>query len=306
MRRRLFIFIGLALLLGIMLASATVSLAQVTLPTSQTIGVTYQVFYHGWMLWRSDSGEIYVFMDDGRFMRFRSEEYGALPWNPMARYYDYSKLVPVMGFGQVWGNFPDVRMALGDARMYEWNYTTEIFELTPYVFELNAYEGSRLQVIGTQWSYLSRTAAFTPTPTMPPYATSIPTLEPIQNSVTLSTYAAYQLYEQGFMIWRADTQDILVFHGSTGGDFTVYPYTYYAAGDENTPQIPPEGLINPINGFGRVWGNFAREHQLLGWARTTETAYEALVTTTNGSYLHGTITGPDGTLIYLNGGNWSY
>jgi hypothetical protein len=40
--------------------------------------------------------------------------------------------------------------------------------------------------------------------------------------------------------------------------------------------------VRPINGFGRVWGNFEWVRQSLGWATAPEQAYTTLIVSAQG------------------------
>ena len=94
------------------------------------------------------------------------------------------------------------------------------------------------------------------------------------NPVTAFTVqAAYQPYDTGFMIWRADTGEVYAFFNS--GSFGVYPESYYASLMETIDNVTtPAGRVRPIRGFGRVWwGNYPDFSYSLGWATAPEEGY---------------------------------
>lgn len=121
--------------------------------------------------------------------------------------------------------------------------------------------------------------------------------------------ATFQQFERGFMIWRADTNDIYVLYdagslGANGGG----PYTIYSGGEYvDLPENPifnvPAGRIRPENGFGKVWGNIPQVRNQIGWAVLSEVGYLAAARLEN--HVPVAITIPDGRTVYLNpSGNW--
>jgi hypothetical protein len=97
---------------------------------------------------------------------------------------------------------------------------------------------------------------------------------PQSSTFTVTTNAAYEIFENGFMIWRADTGEIRVFSKND-------VVSFYSQGDyQNLPDnpvtdTPPTARISPINGFGRIWGNNQSIRDALGWAMDTEKSYQA-------------------------------
>ena len=89
--------------------------------------------------------------------------------------------------------------------------------------------------------------------------------------------AAYQTYDNGFMIWRADTEDIYVFYNN--GAVETYPEALYAAYSDSLESVPtPPGKIRPVSGFGRVWWGYSLLTSL-GWATTPEQGYTMTIET---------------------------
>ncbi|MCL4252800.1 MAG: hypothetical protein KJ043_03360 [Anaerolineae bacterium] len=83
--------------------------------------------------------------------------------------------------------------------------------------------------------------------------------------------AAYQAFERGYMIWREDT-DMIWVYSSQLDTYLVRPDTY-AGGEILFEEMPPSGLYQPINGFGKVWVEDASIRQQLGWAISAEQGY---------------------------------
>lgn len=92
-------------------------------------GATFQSFERGFMVWRADTLDIYVFLDfgrlgagGGRFSVFPHSAYSTLPPNPYQAV-PLGRVSPQFGFGRVWGSTPAVREALGWAIRPEQGYT---------------------------------------------------------------------------------------------------------------------------------------------------------------------------------------
>lgn len=126
---------------------------------------------------------------------------------------------------------------------------------------------------------------------------------------TISTYAAYQDYQRGFMIWRADNEAVYVFQyqGSSGGTYTIYPISSYRNLPNNpiADNPPSTGLVKPINAFGRIWGNSAAVRNGTGWAINNEQGYSTSVAVADG--IVETMTVPNGgTIVLTRAGQWAY
>jgi len=105
--------------------------------------------------------------------------------------------------------------------------------------------------------------------------------------------AAEQIFEHGRMIWlqeipsendgwgKAQGPTIYVLYNyyvngeSTGGQFQTFDDTWTSDEQESDPSIvPPEGLYQPIRGFGKVWRNNPEVRERLGWALATERGFD--------------------------------
>lgn len=124
--------------------------------------------------------------------------------------------------------------------------------------------------------------------------------------------ATYQQFERGFMIWRADTNDIYVLYdaggqgANGGGPYTIYTGSEYAGLPNNPISSVPMGRVRPDNGFGKVWGNIPQVRNQIGWATQSEDGYLAAARLEN--YIPVSISVPDGRTVYLNpsGNSWSW
>ena len=93
----------------------------------------YQPFENGFMLWRADSGEVWVFEKSGAVLRYPEDIYAVTPDNPITTPPPSGRSAPAQGFGRVWGNFASVRHTLGWALGPEVGYTMTI-QFTRYPF----------------------------------------------------------------------------------------------------------------------------------------------------------------------------
>ena len=116
------------------------------------------------------------------------------------------------------------------------------------------------------------------------------------------TQAAYQTYQNGFMIWLADSGTIWVFINAIPGfqpPWLDVPQNYYAGFPDSTGPAPA-GLVQPIDGFGRVWANMTDNSSnkltdRLGWATAPEVSYNATKQTIGrANHVHIYMSVPDG------------
>jgi hypothetical protein len=118
--------------------------------------------------------------------------------------------------------------------------------------------------------------------------------------------AAFQRYERGFMIWRADTGAVMVFWGDQAGQVNLFPERTYGGLPDNPVSLEtPPGRVRPVSGFGRVWGNFQVVRDQLGWALGPEEAYTTVIQTFTGT-ASDSFTVPDGRALYVTGTSWSF
>jgi hypothetical protein len=92
--------------------------------------------------------------------------------------------------------------------------------------------------------------------------------------------AAYEPFEGGHMVWRGDTGQIYVLYDD-GRD--RYYETYQDTWNEGEPieieEAPPQGLLAPVRGFGKLWASQAGVRDMLGWATAGEIGYTMLIET---------------------------
>lgn len=84
-----------------------------------------------------------------------------------------------------------------------------------------------------------------------------------------ATYAAYQPFEHGFMLWRDDTDEIYVFYSND--DWARYIDVWQEGMPERAEILsPPVGRQQPKRGFGSVWLRRPEVRRGLGWALVEE------------------------------------
>jgi len=116
------------------------------------------------------------------------------------------------------------------------------------------------------------------------------------------TWAAFQPFERALMFWRADRRDIDVLH--TDGWWAGYDDTWDESQPVDDPSLtPPEGLLQPIRGFGKVWRGLLGGPQVeVGWALESERGYEMTTQSFGGGWM---FLGAEGEVFILYvGGTW--
>jgi len=101
----------------------------------------------------------------------------------------------------------------------------------------------------------------------------------------VGTLVAFQPFESGAMFWRQDERRIYVLQGN--GTWIGYEDTWVEGQPEADPSlVPPEGLYQPIHGFGKVWreqlGGPAAQ---IGWATQPEYAFDTVIQAFSGGLL---------------------
>jgi hypothetical protein len=271
-------------------------------PGAPQIGTTYQPFEGGFMLWRADSSDIWVFLNTGpgtgEITVIPNEIYSTLPIdrraNPPA-----GRVRPDSGFGRVWSNFTQVRQRLGWGTGGEQGYlmlTRILANGDTWSFQLP--DGRFVsQANGRVWTY-EGVAAPSLTPTWTP--TAAPTGG---QSGTIAIGAVYQPYDLGFMLYRTDDGSILVYF-SQAGTVSVFSSAQYGRFPIDRQSQVPTGRLRPDNGFGRLWSNFPDVRNGLGWALSPEQGYVAQVVVMNGAPTRFTL--PEGGLALeqVSGSMW--
>jgi LysM repeat protein len=279
------------------------TLAPIPVPGSAyQLRLNYQPFERGFMIWRADNSGVtaYFGATNGTLRDYPARIYGRLPDNPVPDLPPFGFVRPIFGFGKVWGNYVDVRNALGWGTGAEQGYVSTVTRYSRSLFDFTLPNGNRVLVSNsTTWS-LNGVGVLPPPPV--PTPTPIPPPSP----VVTNTYAAYQPYQNGFTIWEANTSNVVVFFNN--GVYRLVPVTQYGGLPDNPNLDPvPGGFIRPINAFGKVWGNYSDIRTAIGWAIGGETGFTASFRTSSAGGVIGTCFSiPDGRIVrYTNVGGTS-
>lgn len=88
----------------------------------------------------------------------------------------------------------------------------------------------------------------------------------------VSSQAAWQTFEHGFMMWVASTDLIYVFIDN--GKYSGNPDQWESSMPEYDPSIvPPDGFYQPVRGFGLAWRD---RKDVLGWAAAPESSFQVV------------------------------
>lgn len=265
------------------------------------LSATFQSFERGFMTWKAGTGEIGVFFGSGGMRVFSARTYGNLPDGPWPLIPQPAGTYrPIFGFGKVWLNFPDVAQGLGWAITTETGYLMRVYPPNSSTYQFVLPDGRTVYVNNNQsWSYTSGIPTIIP-----------PSPTPIPGPIVTSTQAAYQTYQGGFMIWEANTQNVVSFFNN--GSYRVSLVRNYGPLPDNPVLDPtPAGYVRPAFGFGKVWGNYGDIRQILGWAATPETGYiTSFRTTSRTGYVETCFRLPDNRVVVYTSAsgaaNWYY
>jgi hypothetical protein len=113
---------------------------------------------------------------------------------------------------------------------------------------------------------------------------------------------AYQRFENGWMIWRSDTDEIIVLYSY--GQWRVFDDTWVEGQTLSIAETPPGGMIIPERGFGKIWAENSDVRLDLGWATADEVGFtgrlevhQLWIGRNLGEGLHVQL--PDGRIIHL-------
>ena len=234
-----------------------------------TIGVTtahaqsdaYQPFEHGYMIWDSATGGIWVLYGGTEMAEYYPQSsYENLPDNPSTVEPPADFISPTSGFGRIWGNFQSVQQ-LGWATAPEQNFN---FNLRAGPTTAGGFEQQVANLPGNteivirsdnSWGVFGQPRSIR---SLPP-VTTFP--------------ASFQEFENGAMLWWSETGTIWVLYNN--GVAERYDSVQYGNLPENPILItPPAGFSTPIHGFGKLWGNDQDLRLRLGWAIGPEISYQ--------------------------------
>jgi hypothetical protein len=107
--------------------------------------------------------------------------------------------------------------------------------------------------------------------------TSAPAATPTVDNAPTPTISqiqvAEQVFENGRMFWLQPTGQIwvMIVTSEGRGNWQIYEDTYTEGDPESDPElVPPEGMEQPLRGFGKLWRDNPDLREALGWAITPE------------------------------------
>jgi hypothetical protein len=220
--------------------------------------------------WYDEDQTVYVL---GEYEIWRSTDGGTTwqPWgDPRLQGRDYSRALTTLALSP---RLPD-----GDYRIFAGTWAGEFWSLSP-----SDFGGQTDEVAAGERSLL-------PTPTPTPLAgltgeapaglyrpegnygntwAADPSLQQLlgwaMTELPENIPAALQLFENGAMIWRSDTDSIYALY--TDGSWESFEDTFEEGQPESDPAIvAPPSRWQPIRGFGKVWREHPEVRASLGWA----------------------------------------
>lgn len=133
------------------------------------------------------------------------------------------------------------------------------------------------------------------------------------------TWAGWQPFEHGFMIWREDQK--VIYHFSDQQQWQAWPDRWSGTAATNRRGNAPAGLQAPVRGFGAIWEREDSVFAALGWAKDGEKGFCLLTqpfehgllfqsihdnSCANGLYNHAQESGfPFQAAKVMHTGNWS-
>jgi len=125
------------------------------------------------------------------------------------------------------------------------------------------------------------------------------TVRPLPDT-TASTAASYQLFENGFMLWRDDVSTGYVFDAASGS-YTAYSDALVQTLADNPVEEAKAGYLLPDGVFGRIWGSDEAVQAQLGYALAPAQPYTMTIALYDGVPLAFTL--PDASEIALATGD---
>ena len=132
-------------------------------------------------------------------------------------------------------------------------------------------------------TFAAAKAATEAVPTATPTLT--PTPDPFPTPVVGAIYVAEQRFEGGWMFWLQPNGQIWLLTVNEDGEniWTVYDDNFVDGDLETDPEIvAPEGRLQPLRGFGKLWRENFEVRSAIGWALEDEMGH-----TTRYEFHHG-------------------
>jgi hypothetical protein len=136
-----------------------------------------------------------------------------------------------------------------------------------------------------------------------------PQPEGCPSSPPIPSAEVQQTFERGSMIWvQSQARIYVLFNDGQKPAWAYFPDEFSEGQPESDPAFaPPQGLFQPIRGFGLVWRTRPGIRDRLGWATSTEMPSDGMLqgdATVEGGVMY--IRATDGAIFQLSdrGANW--
>ncbi len=137
----------LTILIGALIMSLPVIVTSAT--SSGTTYATAQQFEHGLMIYRADTGTIYVLRDGGFAQTFDSQIYGE--WSDNTQAAPNGFYTPINGFGRIWTERKAIRDALGWATLPEIGFNMRVATDDGGAVYLQQLDNTIYRILGSEW-----------------------------------------------------------------------------------------------------------------------------------------------------------
>jgi hypothetical protein len=160
---------------------------------------------------------------------------------------------------------------------------------------------------GTTWPVLQQSNCLSSTRLNAYWIIYVPPVgQPPPVGRTTTTYATYQPFQNGFMVWSADSSAISAYLGGSAQLRSFAARTYSQWAGPASGSLAPIPYYLPQQGFGKVWASARGIGAALGWAIGPEIGYTMTVNY-NASSRVTNFSLPTGQFLVNNfNGTWSY
>ena len=299
---------------------------------ASTVWAAWQPFEGGHMIWRQNEDAVYVYANNGNWTRFEDN------WNEQALSNNRGTPAtglqsPVRGFGYLWETNDAVFSDLGWATGGEKGFCARIQQFANGILLIGdtvetchenshnfasetAFAKNALQALtGGTWKFVCNTETHG---VLKPYWDQGELGCPVSASKTL--WSAWQTFQTGYMLWRQDEDAVFVFTDEEA--WTRFSDDWDSQTYTSTRGSAPDGMQEPVRGFGYVWATNDDVHADLGWATDAEKG----ACTLTQAFDHGTLFAGDtvqtcfegadnlvsetvlgaNTIQALDGGSWEF
>jgi len=177
--------------------------------------------------------------------------------------------LPTGSHGDLWERVYPETLAAGQPAQGTFTYTLPLFPEMRFQFQLDAVDSA-----GKSISLRTKTV-------QPKYYPCAPETEArlSMRCVTPATNinVIVQKFEKGYMLWRSDTNVIVVILGP----WKAYPNQWQSGEVVTITETPPDGKIAPKDRFAKLWSTDVEVRKQLGWAEAAEVSYDTTIQTTD-------------------------